>query len=97
MRQWTTREEIRLRSMEGMTTREVASALGRSSESVGSKARRLGVKLAPSPRLDSWPESTRNRALRHLERGLSCPRVSQITGVPLRTLQGWAYADQEAA
>lgn len=97
IRYWTTREVERLRSMEGSTAMEVALELGRGPDAVQAQARRLGVKLLPAPRNDRWPETTRERATRLWEEGHSSRRVSEMTGVPQRTVERWVYLWRNAA
>lgn len=68
--------------VEGKTASQIARETGRSEDAVRSAARRMGVSLPPKPR--GYPSTTKSRALRLVESGMSQAKVSEATGVSLR-------------
>lgn len=87
--EWSTREVSMIQP--GANVMDVAAATGRSPISVRDKAKRLGVKMAPLPKANEWPQATIGRAKRMRENGSSIREIQVSTGAPFNTVRNWIY------
>lgn len=75
----------------GACPMDLSRKTGRSPVAIRDKARRLGVKLAPLPKANEWPQSTIDRAVRMRKDGASIREIEISTGAPFGTIRHWIY------